>query len=49
MFNGYGIAGGVTLALGRYKRAIIGPFSDSSPISTGDMPSNEPSIVSLCF
>jgi hypothetical protein len=35
----YGAAGGATVALGRYERAIIGSFSDSAPIGTGDMPS----------
>jgi hypothetical protein len=35
------------LALGRCERAIIGPFSDSAPVSTGDMPSK--GVVPLVY
>jgi hypothetical protein len=38
---------GPTVALGRYERAIIGPFSDSASISTGDMPSK--GVVPLVY
>jgi hypothetical protein len=47
VFKGYGAAGGATVALGRCERAIIGPFSDFAPVSTGDMPSKD--VVPLVY